>query len=335
MSVLYILGNGFDLYHGLPTRYEDYKRFLSDKHPWTQSGYANFNYLDINGEGERWSNVEKALHIDYSSLISDFIEEGFPSLSSNCQRWNDALAEMDEATRFIYEFTGEAYAEWISSVDICAVSQKLQLDRNGRFITFNYTSTLESVYSIDSNNILHVHGNIDDLDPECLIPVDYEVTYPAFIPDDVDAPDLVFRKDEPNNAYVKEIIQFGNPTLSPTELRSLLEKELVNKGRYETAISQCVNKAISCSESAYKNIAANYPNVAEFLHNTDIETVIVFGHSYDGVDMPYYQDVFAPLLSDRRWVFWSRRPSEEQDRITNFCNRLGFSNYSIKGVGRL
>lgn len=335
MSMLYILGNGFDLYHGLPTRYEDYKQFLLDKHPWTQSGYANFEYLDISNEDERWSNVEKALRIDYSSLISDFTEEGFSDLPSNCQGRNDVLADMDEATRFIYEFTGEAYAEWISSVDIYAASQKLRFGRNDYFITFNYTSTLESVYSIDSNNILHVHGNIDDLDPGCLIPMDHEVTYPAFIPDDIDGPDLVFRKDEPNNAYIKEIIQFGNPTLSPAELRALLEKELVNKERYGAAISQCVDKAISCSEAAYKNIAANYSNVAEFLHKTDAETINVFGHSYDGVDMPYYRDVFAPLLSERHWVFWSRQPSEEQDRITDFCNQLGISNFYIKDVERL
>ncbi|MBR6755416.1 MAG: hypothetical protein IKM15_00470, partial [Peptococcaceae bacterium] len=28
MKKLYIIGNGFDLHHGLPTSYADYKKFL-------------------------------------------------------------------------------------------------------------------------------------------------------------------------------------------------------------------------------------------------------------------------------------------------------------------
>ena len=30
------------------------------------------------------------------------------------------------------------------------------------FITFNYTLTLEELYNIPSNHILHIHGKIDD-----------------------------------------------------------------------------------------------------------------------------------------------------------------------------
>ena len=31
MSNLFIIGNGFDIAHGLPTKYADFKKYLSDR----------------------------------------------------------------------------------------------------------------------------------------------------------------------------------------------------------------------------------------------------------------------------------------------------------------
>ncbi len=33
MHSLFILGNGFDLHHGLPTRYTDFMAFMKQRHP--------------------------------------------------------------------------------------------------------------------------------------------------------------------------------------------------------------------------------------------------------------------------------------------------------------
>ena len=51
------------------------------------------------------------------------------------------------------------FTEWVDSIDISHARQQLQLEPKSRFLTFNYTETLEKVYGIPNDNILHIHGS--------------------------------------------------------------------------------------------------------------------------------------------------------------------------------
>ena len=55
MSILYIIGNGFDLYHGLPTSYKDFYEFGKD----LLDEIEEFYKLDISS-ATPWSDFEKA-----------------------------------------------------------------------------------------------------------------------------------------------------------------------------------------------------------------------------------------------------------------------------------
>ena len=56
MSILYIIGNGFDLYHGLPTSYKDFYEFGKD----LLDEIEEFYKLDISS-AIPWSDFENAL----------------------------------------------------------------------------------------------------------------------------------------------------------------------------------------------------------------------------------------------------------------------------------
>lgn len=56
------------------------------------------------------------------------------------------------------------FQEWVSSIDTTKVDRKLNLRRNSVFVTFNYTSTLQSVYKIDEDRVLHIHGRAEAYD---------------------------------------------------------------------------------------------------------------------------------------------------------------------------
>lgn len=48
MKELYIIGNGFDLRHGLPTKYENFKDWLNAKSPMTS--YSLETMFNNNGD---------------------------------------------------------------------------------------------------------------------------------------------------------------------------------------------------------------------------------------------------------------------------------------------
>ena len=66
---LYIVGNGFDCHHNLKTSYNHYREFLSNTYPQMVIDYEKFPYLDI--LDSPWSDIERALAIDYRSLMEN------------------------------------------------------------------------------------------------------------------------------------------------------------------------------------------------------------------------------------------------------------------------
>jgi len=80
MKVLLIIGNGFDLSHGLHTCYNDFKEYLYE----TDS--VLYDLLKNKMSDFLWSNFEEDLgYLDFSDEISYYyreIEDGFDSYSA-------------------------------------------------------------------------------------------------------------------------------------------------------------------------------------------------------------------------------------------------------------
>ena len=49
------------------------------------------------------------------------------------------------------------FAKWAKSIEI-SHHKVISLNPNSIFLTFNYTDTLEELYAIPENQILHIHG---------------------------------------------------------------------------------------------------------------------------------------------------------------------------------
>ena len=64
---LYVIGNGFDRWHGIPSGYSQFKEYVRrrDRHIWD----AVESYLPA---GEDWSDLESALaEVDVDNIIDD------------------------------------------------------------------------------------------------------------------------------------------------------------------------------------------------------------------------------------------------------------------------
>jgi hypothetical protein len=148
------------MWHDLPTSFNDFKNFAKEILLEVEGFYS----LDT-ADKELWSDFENDLgyfvwkkFYDYHCNI-DFMSESFrPSEFYSLQD------ELTEQSDHHVEEIKKAFQEWVEGIDISDVVKKMDFPQDSSFISFNYTSTLQSVYGISEARVFHVHGRADNLD---------------------------------------------------------------------------------------------------------------------------------------------------------------------------
>jgi hypothetical protein len=113
----------------------------------------NINATAVFPKDELWSNFEKAL--------GDFdIDKYVKWHNKLCESpFNDSRQKQNYLDNLLIGFKDDikwCFREWIQSLDI-RKKPMLNFGRNTLFLSFNYTKTLECVYKIPVNNVLHIH----------------------------------------------------------------------------------------------------------------------------------------------------------------------------------
>lgn len=187
MTNLFIIGNGFDLSHGLKTSYQDFREFLLLNHPnimmdelitpegsMLPDGGIHYDedkvlsmlfYLLNQAENDdaEWKDIETSLgRLDFSEVYD--WQDDILDKDGDVDHWKTVYRNEDITDDLIIPTTAiqSYFSEWVDSIKISSVNPKedfmsLVKDRD-QFITFNYTDTLEEVYGIDESNICHIHG---------------------------------------------------------------------------------------------------------------------------------------------------------------------------------
>ncbi len=185
MNNLFIIGNGFDKSHGLPTDYEDFHHYLLENYP--DSYHDGFSYpessmghhgeevfdedhvvgfissliSDALQEGELWRDLENALgKIDVSQYLDDYglyEDEDDDNPYHAVYRNEDNSSNLLGAVRKITEY----FNDWIKTIDLKNLKPKKDFIHlinkdNDLFLNFNYTMTLELIYKV--KNVCHIHG---------------------------------------------------------------------------------------------------------------------------------------------------------------------------------
>lgn len=306
-SCLIIIGNGFDLHHGLATSYSDYRDWLLVHDERVVADFESFDYAtecllhesslcckssSMEEDDRRWSSLEESLGIEWDDLCYETLEHTCPDLTEDNPGWDDFWVELQTRLEYLKKLTRDRFREWVKSIDVSKAKPLLELPDTASFITFNYTPTLEHVYGVRPDKILHIHGCVLDK---------------------------------------KELLQFGSPDNNPFELRKMLEDKYGMDDFYGATIQQGVTVACDRCADTWKNIEGNYEALNHFLDTlAKINTVIIMGNSFDKVDKPYYRDVLAPRYRDAEWVFCEYNPNEDKQYDTDiFCHELAISNYRM------
>lgn len=170
---LYIIGNGFDIHHMIDSKYSDFKKWVQKN---KDSHLVGMMDTFFSNECDFWADIENALGDYREEEITDFCE---PISSDDFKydhpgQWQAGL-EDSIPTIFGEVMDGfrDAFDEWVRSIDISGIDADLPLPMTSRYLTFNYTETLEKFYHVFEKNVLHIHGSRLAKDDEFVIGHNY------------------------------------------------------------------------------------------------------------------------------------------------------------------
>ncbi len=149
--ILFIIGNGFDLAHGLHSKYSDFakycKKYYKCLYELLPLEFPKLLTDSSTNSPELWANFEEAL--------------GAPDIEYVKNHKNVDKGELNVALR---DWVNELKDKINEIQPMDCIKKTIQTYPEAYYISFNYTDTLELLYKVKSKNILHIHGYISRKD---------------------------------------------------------------------------------------------------------------------------------------------------------------------------
>jgi len=183
MPNLFIIGNGFDIEHGLPTEYKCFRQFLIDEYDADENVALSEPSITIGHHGDEYPNASEV-----ASLVSRMLVDA--SIDSEWNNFEESLGNFEYDEFFdlctIQDREGDVdlwhtsnnmedvsssllraiphlkvlFTEWIDTIKISSLRKprfvSIMDPNRDLFLNFNYTLTLEKIYGC--KNVCHIHG---------------------------------------------------------------------------------------------------------------------------------------------------------------------------------
>ena len=207
MNRLVIVGNGFDLHHRMKTRYTDYRDYL------LSIGEDNivtcFEKCDEIAPEYMWNRLEEVI-----GMLS--YEDAYCYLTSyGSDEWRDSVQyEIDKMTEY-WPGLKDNLIGWIQNIKYTNEDVRLRklISEATRFLSFNYTNTLEVLYDVPKSKITYIHGDASKSD-ELVLGHRSDDWYPEWDrtnPDEdvrlLEASEIMDRHFENTKKQIEEIIE--------------------------------------------------------------------------------------------------------------------------------
>lgn len=271
---LYIIGNGFDLMHGVKSSYRAFRDFLG------KNSDLRF-YLECYLKPEDiWADFEEALgHINMDMManpytVGDMLDlAGFFDEDAGMAEYCMALEMAAEPMQSITEDLDKRFRAWVEKLEPGTNDRPLKsLIHDDRVLCFNYTEFVETFYGVSEPNICYIHG--------C--------------------------RKQKKGCRKDKLILGHKPGASEKEyelIRGLRRKKSYRSQVIDVAQEGVVRLLSEYDEDLTKDsqsiIAAHRPF---FDGLTNVEDVVVIGHSISPVDWDYFLEV-AKTAPGARWYF--------------------------------
>lgn len=313
MKELYIIGNGFDLHHGLNTWYSSFGLYLQENNSEIYDllvRYIGMPELDREIEdtlnAQEWNEFEISMSkLFFDEIIDDNLEYA-ADLGSDDYYKDLGAIEMyvsdirDKLTTGLFK----EFKAFIQQIDYPELDLRLELNINSdaRFFNFNYTSSLQRYYGVMDSNIKYVHNNAES--------EDILILGHGFSPDSFEP----VEPKPPENASEEELQEWYDFMSEQSDMSIDMGKSALQK--YFTNSYKNTDKVIS-------------ENIEYFESLYDIEKIIVFGHSLSFVDEKYIQKILSSVNQNCKW-FVSCRNSLEVEAKKNRLIEIGVSEEKIQ-----
>lgn len=279
---LYIIGNGFDRHHDIPSDYRDFGHYLEavDRDTYRKVE-AYFNVDD-----EFWWQFEQQLANFDTDAAIDYASQFL--MSYGADDWSDSghhdyQYELDRVVEAVSKTLQERFAQWVRQLPIPLPSTcntgSLPLDPNALYLSFNYTQTLQCTYGIPDGQILHIHGKASSPSDRLILGHGWERTVSDSLNHSVDMSDADIRVIEGN-----EIVDgYFSATFKPTA------------------------QIIADNQTFFSKLKP-------------IRQIYVMGHSLAEVDAPYFAEIIKNIDSSSvRWMIsYHCNPAGAQAEFSKF-----------------
>ena len=249
-------------------------------------------YFDV--DADFWAEFEERLaSFDTDTLIDD---ASMFLVGYGADEWSDSYHhdyqyELDQVVEAISKTMRSRFGDWIRQLQIPDPSEitglRLRLDTSAAFLNFNYTPSLQRLYGVPDNHVLHIHGSASDANAQLVLGHGWEpaeVLDPYRFEQEPEAADMrVVEGQRIIDTYFKD-------TFKPTE-----------------------------------QIIRN--NIAFFDSLANVEEILVMGHSLSRVDHPYFHEVIRHINASRvKWKvsYCGDRPRNRLEEIGIDPNTVEF-----------
>ena len=273
MKHLYIIGNGFDLHHDIPSSYNNFKEWLEIND--IDTLYKVEEILETDNT-EWWNEFEKNLGKPFAiKLYAEGVAfENQPDYASDDFRDRDLYVAEYEVERKLGGLINDLksdFQEWASQLPAGDGGLKVRIEsKDSIFLTFNYSLTLEKLYNIPADRVIHIHGNAENKDSIIVGHGRDYVSYRSDLDDDLPEPPDNLSTDEYELWYEDVAYQYSD--------------------EYPTS------QAKDAAAYAMKLIQKNVPDIIAtnkgiFQSMNDVKMIHIYGFSFADVDLPYLMEV--------------------------------------------
>jgi hypothetical protein len=168
INTLYIIGN-----HGIQSSYKAFGEYLKCQDRNTYAFVERYFGVD----GDFWAEFEERLaSFDTDTLIDNASNV---LVSYAVEDWKDAYHhdyqfDIEQAVKAISKTLRSRFEEWVRQLHIpdpshINASVRLPIDQSATFLNFNYTPSLQRLYGVPNDRVLHIHGAAADPDARLVL----------------------------------------------------------------------------------------------------------------------------------------------------------------------
>lgn len=296
---LYIIGNGFDLWHDLLTSYKCFNCFMHRIKPKEHKDIGQL--FNSSNQNILWSDFENMLsELDVLGMVKRYIST-----------WNT----YDNKCRFrnffdtLHQLIKDSFHEWVIDIDYSFENHKrmsyIFKKNNALFLSFNYTNTLEKFYEINNDKICYIHGFTGNNSL-------YRPVVGHGVSDDTIEKKIKKIENDINNLVVQQ--------------NSIPAFEQCFKNWKDDILEQITEFLMGLRKKTDYYMGEYQEWFSEV---TDISDIYILGHSLCMVDAPYFVKIHSNL-PNATWHISYCKEEEKGGKVEDLCKLLNTCREKIK-----